>query len=102
MTKASSSVIALESHDEKRFWRIHAKSRPPPEDGPRGIASGTPATAVPIAILAVSLISALHQRDARIIPVHRKADAQADDEKHQHDERDAFDRLAGLVERRIG
>src|SRR5919197_528301 len=34
---------------------------------------------------------ALHQRDARIVPVHQQADAEADRQEHHHDERDGFD-----------
>src|SRR5437879_11502386 len=45
--------------------------------------------------------SALHQRDARIVPVHEQADAEADGQEHHHDERDGFDCLAGLVQRGV-
>jgi len=46
--------------------------------------------------------SALHQRDARIVPVHEQADAKTDGQEHPHDQRDGFDGLAGLVQRGIG
>src|SRR3954452_14325906 len=53
-------------------------------------------------ISAIAVMSALHQRDARIVPVHEEADAEADGEKHRHDQSNCLDRLAGLVQRRVG
>src|SRR6201984_873178 len=46
--------------------------------------------------------SALHQRDVCVVPVHEQADAQADGQEHQHDQRNGIDGLAGLVQSRVG
>src|SRR5262249_28098416 len=99
---ASASVTAVETQDENRFVRTQVHG-PPTRGGLCGTASGTPATAVSRArFVVVSLMSPSHQRGTRVVPVHQQADAQADGEEHEHDERDAFDRLAGLVEHGVG
>src|SRR5262245_27741795 len=45
--------------------------------------------------------SALHQRNARVVPVHEQTDAQADGEEYRHDQRNRLDGLAGLIQRGV-
>src|SRR6185436_5980147 len=69
--------------EAKRFARSQRMTRPPGTLRDRALLNGS-------GFCGASEIddmgSALHQRDARIVPVHEQADAEADREKHHHDE----------------
>src|SRR5215470_7614023 len=102
MSNAITTVTVADGHEANRFVRTQP-TQPGRRGGPCGTASGTPATAVSSASFeAASLMLTTHQRGARVVPVHQQADAQADGQENQHDHRDAFDRLAGLVEHGVG
>src|SRR5579875_2422141 len=51
--------------------------------------------------VAISLMSALHQGYASIVPVHEQADGQGDGEVDQHGQENPLDRLAGLIQGRL-
>src|SRR4051812_23231883 len=98
MMYPSANVMAVDHQELNRLARTQAQGPTSAADGRSraGVAS-VPAVAV------VWLIgSALHQRDMRVVPVHEQADRQADRQVDGHDDGDALDRLAGLVQRRVG
>src|SRR3954469_16001109 len=96
-TKISNTEMTDEGIDANRFVRNHTKMRRPAvlryRDWNGSGLWGVSVTAV--------MGSALHQRNAGVVPVHEQADAKTDGQEHQHDERDGFDGLSGLVQRRV-
>ncbi|KAG1079194.1 hypothetical protein G6F40_016416 [Rhizopus arrhizus] len=54
-----------------------------------------------LGVCVVLLISTLHQRDALVVPVHEYRDRQADRQVGAHDDENALDGLAGLVQRGV-
>src|SRR5882757_4720513 len=72
-TKISSRLTIVEGIELNRFWRSHPTRGPPNVRRDRGrlIGSGSCGVGVTDAIAL-----ALHQRDARIVPVHEQADAE--------------------------
>src|ERR1700746_3743681 len=95
-TRISSSDMMDDGIEANRLARSHAMVRPAIVLRIRGRPSGSGFSGADVSGV---MGSSLHQRDARIVPVHEQADAEADGEEHQHDERDRLDRLAGLVQR---
>src|SRR3954465_7997552 len=85
--KISSRLMIVWGIDENRLARSQAITRPLAvlRDRGRPNGSGFSGTSV-IEVMG----SALHQRDARVVPVHEEADTEADGQKHRHDERDGF------------
>src|SRR5882757_822854 len=75
-TASNSSVTMVEGIDGNRLARSQPMIWPPSVRGARvrPIGSGSCGT------WASELMSALHQRDPRIVPVHEQADAEADGE----------------------
>src|SRR5215475_376124 len=98
-TAISSNEMMVEEIDENRLARSQRRTGlwAPQPTGGRVTGRGACGASV-----AVTIASALRQRDARIVPVHEQADAEADGQKHRHDQRDRLDRLAGLVQRGVG
>src|SRR5437879_6073673 len=96
-TRISSSDMMDDEIEANRLARSHAMVRPAIVLRIRGRSRGSGFSGSDVS----DVMSPLHQRDARVVPVHEQADAEADGEEHQHDERDGLDRLAGLVQRRI-
>src|SRR3989454_7541360 len=95
----SSSEMTEDVTEANRLARSQRTARPPGTLRDRALLNGSGfCGASDIDVMG----SALHQRDARIVPVHEQADAEADRQEHHHDERDGFDRLTGLVQRRVG
>src|SRR5580692_9220728 len=97
-TKISKSEMTVEVIDANRLARSHPMMRPAKVLRYCGRARGSRFFGVSVIVV---MGSSLHERDARVIPVHEKADAEADGEKHQHDESDSLDGLTGLVQRRV-
>src|SRR5689334_17670400 len=90
-----SSEMTLDVIEANRLARSQRMTRPPGIWRDRALLNGSGfCGASDIDVMG----SALHQRDARIVPVHEQADAEADGQEHHHDERDGFDRLTGLVQ----
>src|SRR5438128_5876884 len=90
-TKISSSDMMDEGIDANRLVRSHPMMRPDAVRRDRGRSMGSGSSGLSVTDV---MGSPLHQRDARVVPVHEQADAEADGEEHQHDERDRLDRLA--------
>src|SRR6185437_2110096 len=90
------SVTAVDQTEPNRLVRIQPTTPTDPIGGRSRVA------AWPEAAMLVLMGLALHQRDARVVPVHEQADRQAYGQIDGHDDRDALDRLAGLVQRRVG
>src|SRR2546423_678310 len=84
-TAISNSDMIDEVIDANRLARSHPMTRPNAVRRDRGRSSGSGFSGADV----IDVIgSSLHQRDARIVPVHEQADAEADGEEHQHDECD--------------
>src|SRR6476620_10750719 len=96
-TKSSSRDMMDEVTDANKLARSHPMIGPPGVRRDRGRSRGSGFSGADVS----DVMSSLHQRDARVVPVHEQADAEADGEERQHDERDRLDRLAGLVQRRV-
>src|SRR5450756_699756 len=97
-TTISNSEMTVEEIDANRLARSHPMLRPATVRRYCGRPGGGRFAGVSITIV---MGSSLHQRDARVIPVHEQADAEADGEEHEHDEGDGLDGLAGLVQGRV-
>src|SRR6195256_4772909 len=97
-TRISSRDMMDEGIEANRLTRSHAMMWPAIVLRIRGRSRGSGFSGADVS----DVMSSLHQRDARVVPVHEQADAEADGKEHQHDERDRLDRLAGLVQRRVG
>src|SRR5579871_952866 len=93
---SNTRVTMLEAIEENRFARSQRTNRLPPR-GDRAGLSVEVSTAVVVAVMTLSL----HQRDARVVPVHEQTDGEADGQEHQHDQRNRLNRLTGLVQRRV-
>src|SRR4051812_35823822 len=88
-TRMSSSEMMVEGMVANRLARSHAMILPANERWMRGRADGSGLSGMSeIAVMPL----ALHQCDARVVPVHQETDGQADGEEHHHDQRDRLDR----------
>src|SRR3954470_22265842 len=85
----SNSDMIDEVIDANKLTRSHPMT-PPDRGRVRGRSTGSVSSGADGSEV---MGSSLHQRDARIVPVHEQADAEADGEEHQHDQRDRLDRL---------
>src|ERR1700741_4601737 len=75
-----SSVIRLEEIDENKLARSQRQARRvalEPDCGRLSVCESSTSAAELMTL-------ALHQRDARVVPVHEQADAKADGEEHRH------------------
>src|SRR5690554_1584364 len=82
---ATSTVSSVFSGEENRFSLSQAT----------GLAG---ACGAGDALAGVALMSSLHQRNALVVPVHENRDRQADREVGRHDDENALDCLARLIQ----
>src|SRR5882757_5803776 len=81
-TAISNSDMIDEVIDANRLARSHPMTRPAIVLRIRGRSRGSGFSGADVS----DVMSSFHQRDARIVPVHEQADAEADGKEHQHDE----------------